>query len=446
MPVAGEATFGFAIFAIMVPMIAGRGPGRGRGAAAADRELPASDPILVRRLRAEIAATGPITFARFMSVALADPEHGYYATSDERPTRTGDFLTAPELHPIFGATLARSVDEMWRAMGRPAGFVLREYGAGSGRLAVDLMDGLRAEGSALLGVLGYEPVDLVPARVEGVRRRLVEAGFGHAVGFRDAVGAAPASPSPTAGCVIANEFLDALPVHRLVAEDGRLREIYVGWAEGATGETDERADDRGHGPGDERTGRFVDVLGEPSTPALSERLADEQISLADGQRAEVCLALDDWAAEMSAAFPAGFALVLDYGRPAAELYGPSRAAGTLLAYAGHRARDDPYVAIGRQDLTAHVDFTAVERALAVHGWRRLGLTTQAEFLVGSGLAGLLDRRRSDPGLSAADYLELRASIGRLLDPGALGGFRVLVLGRDVPGEVGLAGLGYRVRG
>jgi SAM-dependent MidA family methyltransferase len=407
--------------------------------AATDRELPASDPVLVAGLRAEIAATGPITFARFMSVALADPEHGYYATSDERPTRTGDFLTAPELHPIFGATLARAVDEMWRAMGRPAGFLVREYGAGGGRLAVDLMEGLRAEGSALLEGLRYEPVDLVPDRVERIRRRLVEAGYGHAVG-------GPADPWPVAGCVIANEFLDALPVHRLVAQGGRLREIYVGWAEGGTGEAHERADDQGHGPGDDRTGRFVDVVGEPSTPALAERLAGEQISLADGQRAEVCLALDDWAIEMSTAFPAGFVLVLDYGRPAAELYGPSRPAGTLLAYAGHRAHDDPYVAIGRQDLTAHVDFTAVERAVAAHGWRRLGLTTQAEFLVGSGLAGLLERRRSDPSLSAADYLALRASIGRLLDPAALGGFRVLVLGRDVPGGVGLAGLGYRVRG
>jgi SAM-dependent MidA family methyltransferase len=198
--------------------------------------------------------------------------------------------------------------------------------------------------------------------------------------------------------------------------------------------------------GAEHGGRFVDVVGEPSTPALAERLAAEEISLADGQRAEVCLVLEDWAAEMSAAVRAGFAVILDYGRPAAELYGPSRPAGTLLAYAGHRAHADPYIAIGRQDLTAHVDFTAVERAAASHGWRAVGLTTQAEFLVGSGLSEALARHRADPSLSAADYLILRASIGRLLDPAALGGFRVLVLSRDLPGDVTLAGLAYRVRG
>jgi SAM-dependent MidA family methyltransferase len=418
----------------------GRAPGLARRASDEPRraqdehwELPASDPVLVERLRAEIAAAGPITFARFMSLALTDPERGYYATSDDRPTRAGDFLTAPELHPIFGATLARAVDEMWRAMDRPAGFLLREYGAGSGRLAVDLLDGLRSEDSQLLEVVRYEPVDIVPAHVERVRQRVAEAGFARSV-----EGEAKSS-SPAAGCVIANEFLDALPVHRLVVLAGRLHEIYVGWADEADDRTDDRADELSGG-------RFVDVLGEPSTPALVDRLSGEEISLAEGQRAEVCLALDAWTAEMSAAFRAGFALILDYGRPAAELYGASRPAGTLLSYAGHRAHEDPYAAVGRQDLTAHVDFTAVERAAASHGWRALGLTTQAEFLVGSGMADLLARRRSDPGLSAADYLALRASVGRLLDPVALGGFRVLVLGRDVRADVRPAGLVYRVRG
>jgi SAM-dependent MidA family methyltransferase len=412
---------------MMVPMIAGRGHGRGRGsrAEAVDGALPASDPVLVRRLRAEIAATGPITFARFMSIAQADPERGYYATSDERPTRAGDFLTAPELHPIFGATLARAADEMWWAMGRPARFVLREYGAGSGRLAIDLLGGLRADSSGLLEAIRYEPVELVPARVQRIRERLAEAGFDQVL--RDSAAPAPAAM----GCVIANEFLDALPVHRLVARDGRLLEIFVG------------LDDQGD---DATGGRFVDVVGEPSTPALAERLADEDVTLADGQRAEVCLELDAWAEGMSGALEAGHAVILDYGRPAAELYGPSRPDGTLRAYSSHRVHDDPYVAIGRQDLTAHVDFTAVERAATAHAWRTLGLTTQAEFLVGAGLAELLAARRSEPTLTAHDYLALRASVGRLLDPLALGGFRVLVLGRNVPADARLAGLGYRVRG
>jgi SAM-dependent MidA family methyltransferase len=270
-------------------------------------------------------------------------------------------------------------------------------------------------------------VELVPARVQRIRERLAEAGFEHVLRDSASRAAAPA----VMGCLIANEFLDALPVHRLVARDGRLLEIFVGW--------DDQSDE-------ETGGRFVDVVGEPSTPALAERLAAENVTLADGQRAEICLELDAWAEEMSGAFEAGYAVILDYGRPAGELYGPARPDGTLRAYAGHRVHDDPYAAIGRQDLTAHVDFTAAERATTAHAWRTLGLTTQAEFLVGAGLAELLAARRSEPALSTQDYIALRASVGRLLDPLALGGFRVLVLGRDVPADATLAGLGYRVRG
>ncbi len=132
-------------------------------------------------------------------------------------------------------------------------------------------------------------------------------------------------------------------------------------------------------------GRFAEIAGPPSTPALAERLASEGVELPDGARAEICLAIDGWLDDASARVGRGFGLVIDYGRRATELYGPARAGGTLRAYSGQRAHDDPFVAIGRQDLTAHVDFTAVERAAAERGWRTLGLTTQARFLVGAGL-------------------------------------------------------------
>ena len=130
------------------------------------RPLPPSDPALVERIRAEIEATGPLTFARFMELALADPEHGYYATADDRPTRAGDFLTAPELHPIFGAVLARSLDEQWRALERPGRFLIREYGAGTGALAEAILRGLAADRSELLEAVGYEAVELHEAKVD----------------------------------------------------------------------------------------------------------------------------------------------------------------------------------------------------------------------------------------------------------------------------------------
>lgn len=382
------------------------------------RPLPPSDPVLVERLRAEIVAGGPLTFARFMELALTDPDHGYYATADDRPTRTGDFLTAPELHPIFGAIVGRALEEQWQVLDRPVRFLLREYGAGTGTLAESMMRGLADAGSGLLDALVYEPVELIPARQEAIRERLAGAGFATSSG-----GAKAADP-PLDGAILANEFLDALPVHRVVWRDGRLLERFVGWSAGE--------------------GRFEDVDAPPSTPALADRLAADGIELLPDQAAEIRLATDDWVAAASAGIGRGFVTVIDYGGPAADLYGPARREGTLRAYSGQRAHGDPYVGVGRQDLTAHVDFTAVERAAADHGWSSIGLTTQAEFLVGSGFAELFAAHQADPDVEPDAYLALRASAARLLDPRALGGFRVLVLGRGIPADATLRGLAYRV--
>ena len=382
-----------------------------------ERPLPESDPVLVEKLRAEIAA-GPMTFARFMEVALTEPGHGYYATATDRPTRSGDFLTAPELHPIFGAVVGRTLDEAWRTLGRPDPFHLVEYGAGTGALAEAVLRGLEADRSGLRVALRYEPVEVSAVHLELIRDRLSKAGFGDAI---TAVPAGPADPRPPrTGAIVANEFLDALPVHRVGMTGGELRELFVTW--------------------DEAAGRFTEVAGEPSSPALVERLVAEGIVLAEGARAEIGLEIGPWLDDATRRIERGYAVVIDYGRRAAELYGPDRAGGTLRAYSGHRAHDDPFVAIGRQDLTAHVDFSAVERGAGERGWRTVGLTTQAHYLLGAGLEELLRARQADPGLDAPAYLALRASVMRLLDPRALGSFRVLVLGRGVPAGALLGGV------
>ena len=384
-------------------------PARRPSPSAFDPDEVPSDPVLVARIRAEIEAGGPIPFARFMELALTDPEHGYYATSADRPTRRGDFLTAPELHPVFGWTLARAIDEAWRLMDRPDPFLLREDGAGAGTLAVTILDGLRRDRSALSEALRYRPRDLGPAREAAALERVAAAGHGSAT---DAV----ALPSP--GVALANEFLDALPVHRIEWRGGRLDELFVGLDGDA----------------------FVDVAGEPSTPALAARIAAESIDLSEGQRAEIALGLDAWAGALAGDVSRGWALVIDYGAPAAELYdGRRRPWGTLRAYVRQRVHDDPYRHVGRQDLTAHVDLSAVERALGRHGFARIGLASQAAFLVGSGLQDLLERERSDPSTSAPAWLALRASVARLLDPRATGGFAVLGLGRGLAPDARLAG-------
>jgi SAM-dependent MidA family methyltransferase len=382
-----------------------------------DLDAVGQDDDLVARIHEEIARNGPITFARFMDLALYDPDGGYYRAEAARPGRDGDFLTAPEADPIFGAALARAVADAWDRLGRPERFVLREYGAGTGTLAVAILDGLTAEHPDLATRLRYDPIEVEPRRYSAIATRLEAAGHG------DALIASDRSGMPAIGFVLANEVLDALPVHRVVIRDGSLREVLVGSREGA----------------------LVDVEADPVTPDLSARLADESIELAEGQRAEICLAIGPWLATAATGLERGVLLLIDYGYPAAELYDPIRRRdGTLRAYLRHRVHDDPYIHVGRQDLTAHVDVTAVERVAAAAGLTHLGTTTQAEFLVGLGTEGLLQAIQADPATTLEDYLAVRSALMRLLDPSAMGRFRVMAFARDWPAGPPLAGLAYRL--
>jgi len=206
--------------------------------------------------------------------------------------------------------------------------------------------------------------------------------------------------------------LDALPVHRVGRRGDRVVELAV------------RLD------GDED---FVEVETEPTTPALAERLAAEGVELADGQTAEVCLALDDWIAAAAAPLRQGVLLLIDYGAPALELYDPVRRLdGTLRAYVRHQVHADPYRHVGRQDLTAHVDVTAVERAAAAAGLSTIGVTTQAEALMGLGIEARLQSIQADPATTFEEYTLVRSALMRLLDPAAMGRFRVMAFGRDWP--------------
>ena len=249
----------------------------------------------------------------------------------------------------------------------------------------------------------------------------------------------PACPSSTRpgsttarrpGVVLANEFLDALPVHVVEVREGRPREVHVGIG---------------------CDGAFEDVLGELSDDAVATRLealGAAGIALAEGQRLEVRPAVEGWAREVGRRLAAGLVLVLDYGAPAADLYGPRRPAGTLMTYRGHVAESDPgapYLDIGERDITAHVDTTALGAALAAAGLDLLGETSQAELLVGCGLEELVQRRQAALA-TASEALELRSAVMRLLDPRHLGGFRAVLAGRGIAAEPPLRGLAYRMPG
>ncbi len=362
------------------------------------------DEALVERIREEIRQGGPMPFARFMELALYATDGGYYRGAETRPGRDGDFITAPELHPIFGWSLARAIDEIWRRLGEPSPFAVRELGAGTGALAVAILDGLREMGTTLLDAIAYEPVEIDERRLDAFAARL--AGAGHGGRYLRP------TTEPTVGVVLANEVLDALPVHRVRRRGDRLVELAVVL---------------------DADGAFIEVETEPSTPALAERLAAEGVELVDGQTAEICLGLDDWIAAAAAPLRQGVLLLIDYGAPAAELYDPLRRRdGTLRAYVRHQVHADPYRHVGRQDLTAHVDVTAVERAAELAGLATIGLTTQAEALMGLGIEARLQAIQTDPATTFEDYTLVRSALMRLLDPAAMGRFRVMAFGRDWP--------------
>lgn len=365
---------------------------------------------LAARIRDEIRTRGPMPFARFMGLALYDPDGGYYRSPEARPGRGGDFLTAPELHPIFGEMLARAVEEAWHTVGEPDPFVVREHGAGEGALAIPLLGALPSQ-------IRYAPVEIDERRLVALRERL------EAEGLADRL-LDPDDGVPVDGVVIANEVLDALPVHRLRRRGDRLREVAV----------DVNPD-----------GAFVETEIEPTTPALAERLAAGSIELVDGQTAEIALGIDDWVASAAQGLRRGLLIVIDYGAPTADLYDPTRRKdGTLRAYVRHQVSADPYRFVGRQDLTAHVDVTAVERAAEAAGLTTLGITTQAEALMGLGIEVRLREIQADPATTMEQYTLLRSSLMRLLDPATMGRFRVMVFGRDWPVGTTLAVLGYRI--
>jgi len=373
----------------------------------------ATETPLAQLLAARIRERGPITFAEYMGECLYHPEYGYYSRAEAR--RFADFYTSVDVHPIFGRLLARQLDEMWVLLGRPEPFWAVEAGAGTGRLARHLLDFAARELRDFYRALCYLAVEQSSAR-----RAAQAATLGpHAMAGR-AFSAAQLPAEVPAGCVFSNELLDAFPVHRVVREQGVLREIYVGLQ------------------GEE----FCEQFGPPSTPALAEHFATQGIDLLDGQQAEAGLAACEWVEDVGRRLARGFVLTVDYGHEARELYDERHLRGTLLAYQQHRASEDFFQAPGEQDLTAHVNFTALDLWGRRAGLARTGLVSQAQFLLALG-RGNQFADLYDEGQSEVERIRARLLLKNLVYPEGMGEtFQVLIQhkGIETPCLTGLEAL------
>jgi SAM-dependent MidA family methyltransferase len=357
-------------------------------------------PIIVSRIRER----GPITIAEFMELALYHPEHGYYAAEAQRSGRGGDFFTSVDVGPLFGEMIAAQLDEMWRLL-RDAGaerFDVVEAGAGNGRLSRDILNAAAAHHQDLHRHLRLTLVErsdaarAAAARLHSEATEATEQDTRKQENRRVSVASVASELPPTSsviGVILANELLDALPVHSVTMTPAGLREIFV----------------------NERDGRLYECDGPPSDDAIAESLARLPVDLPAGARAEVGLEAERWIACAANSLERGFLLLFDYGHDAEQLLSPTHAGGTLMAYRSHTAHAEEFLRDpGTRDLTAHLNLTAIRQAAERAGLTPLGGVDQTYFLTGLGIVEKLGDGRSRSAVAR------RLAAKSLLMPGGLG--------------------------
>ncbi len=358
---------------------------------------------LAALLAERIRRFGPITFAEYMRECLYHPVHGYY--SKPEAVRFADYYTSPDVHPIFGRLLACQFAECWEQLDRPDQFLLVEAAAGIGRLAKHILEFAQSNLPEFYAALRYVAVERSPARCDQMASQLAP--------FLQEGKCRPSIEIPShipTGCVFSNELLDALSVHRVRQQDGRLQEIFVGHDGNS----------------------FLEILMPLSTEAIAGYFAAQQIALEEGQQAEAGLEACDWIAEIARRMTRGFVFTIDYGHEAADLFDSHHMAGTLLAYAKHQASESFFLAPGEQDLTAHVNFTALRLWGQHHGLETLGLISQTAFLLALGQPNEFADLYDD-GMDETDRTRARLKLKTLIYPEGMGErFQVLIQQKSVP--------------
>lgn len=361
-----------------------------------------------------------ITFAEFMELALYAPDQGYYVAQTAKIGAVGDFFTSPHLGSDFGELLAEQFVQIWQTLQSPVPFTLVEMGAGQGLLAGDILRYLQRHHPECYRSLRYLIVERAAILIAEQKQQLQAfQSDGLDISWCELT-SIPADS--ITGCFFSNELVDAFPVHQVVVEAGQLREVYV------TATTDEQENIQ-----------FTEVVGELSTPDLVSYFELVGIDLRsptypDRYRTEVNLAALDWLTKVANCLHRGYVLTIDYGYPASRFYHPSRSQGTLQCYYQHAHHSNPYLYLGHQDLTAHVDFTALERQGETVGLQTLGWTQQGLFLMALGLGERIaalsqSETRNIQEINAR--LQRREALHSLINPRGLGNFGVLIQGKGL---------------
>lgn len=357
-------------------------------------------PELIAAIASEIASFGPIPFVRFMELALYHPRFGYYMREPEdgaeRIGWNGDYYTSSDVHPILGRALARQAEQVDRLLGEPDPFTVVEAGPGKGLLARQFLTACANEFPSLRERLRYVLIERSPAMRERQRQN-VTPWLNEPDKLSWVDGPDELLPDSVTGMWFSNELLDAFPVHRLRVRNGLVQEVYV----------------------DYRDGEFVECLHPLSTDALAAHLQRLNPDWPDGYRTEVNLEALNWIKQVAHRIHRGIVLTIDYGHTAQDLYGPERKNGTFLCYSRHSINETPFLRVGLQDMTAHVDFSSLASAGEAEGLHVTGFTNQLSFLMGLGVEKMVaELEPESPAFRSALHL---------LKPNGMGGiFKVLI--------------------
>jgi len=398
-------------------------------------------------LKDRILSRGKIPFAEFMEAALYYPELGYYSSERVKIGKAGDYFTSTSVHPVFGELICKQLEEMWHITGRGS-FIIVEMGAGDGTLCSDILISAKDRYPSFYKMLQYiiieESAHLrkvqkdrltichpelvsgsqkiqgqeIPKQVRDDRKNEREDLFSNDDKVRWTDTSDPMFHDGITGCFLSNELVDAFPVHIVEKRDAKLQEIYVCLKDDA----------------------FVEVLNTLSSSEIQGYFERLGIELQEGQRAEVNLRAVEWMKWVAKSLNTGFAITIDYGYPADELYAPDRSKGTFLCYYKHKMVEDPFINIGEQDMTSHVDFSTLMMTGEGCGLMTSGFTDQMHFLFGLGIGKSIEEI-GEKASTEDDALSARLLIKNLIMPGRMGNvFKVLVQYKGLDSAPELSGL------
>jgi len=365
------------------------------------------EPALRQRIAGEIARNGPIPFSRYMELCLYEPELGYYSRAREQFGKAGDFYTSSDVHAVFGRLLARQFEEMWRVLDSPAHIDLIELGPGRGLFARDVLDWSAKEFPEFSRALHYALVEQSAHLRTKLQERLAEHTAAGDCEIFDSLESSASRASDNI-IVFANEFFDALPVD-VIDYRGAVR---VGY----------------------ENGRFTETFVAPSA-SESEFLDRYGVRPEEGERVEVSLASLGWMERIASVFERrrGFLVLIDYGYTREEqLAGRHR--DTIMSYRQHTASASPYEAPGDQDITAHVNFTALRAIGVERGLEPLALLTQSQFLIGIGEETQFEDAFQDC-KQPQEHTKVALQLKHLIAPTGMGEtFQVLLMSHGVAHE------------